>query len=267
MHISALTSYPIKSCAGIGHASIQLTPTGLEGDRSWMLIGPQGRFVSARQFNRMLLIRPQESSQGILIKARGMLDLEIPFPEKDQAVQVEIWKDQLQALDAGDEASQWLSDFLGTDCRLVYGGEATTRKVNAPSAGPDHTVLFADSSPLLIISEASLEALNGKLGESFAMTRFRPNIVITGGAAYAEDGWRRIRIGEVELFEAKPCVRCTLTTIDPVTAMFHPGREPLASLKKLRMLPGEGAVFGKLFIPESTGLLNVGDTLSVTDWV
>ncbi len=90
------------------------------------------------------------------------------------------------------------------------------------------------------------------------MTRFRPNVVVRGAAAWAEDDWvgRRLRLGELTFRVAKPCARCVVTTIDQDTA--EPGKQPLRILAKYRTIGG-GLLFGMNLIPDSSGVLRVGD--------
>src|SRR5262245_41910689 len=105
---------------------------------------------------------------------------------------------------------------------------------------------FADGYPLLLIAEESLADLNTRLAEPLPMNRFRPNVVIRGAAEpYAEDGWSRVAIGEVECSLVKACARCVTTTTDQTTA--ERGAEPLATLARYRRVP-RGVLFGQNLI-------------------
>jgi uncharacterized protein YcbX len=86
------------------------------------------------------------------------------------------------------------------------------------------------------------------------MLRFRPNLVVNGSAAYAEDGWSRIRIGEVEFRVVKGCSRCIMTTLDPLTGERSEDREPLTSLRRYRERDGE-VYFGQNLIACGGGRL------------
>jgi uncharacterized protein YcbX len=124
-------------------------------------------------------------------------------------------------------------------------------------------VSFADGFPLLLISEASLADLNGRLETPVSMRRFRPNLVVDGERAYAEDQWRRIRVGDVEFEGAKNCSRCVFTTIDPDTGVKDPTREPLRTLGGYRRKPQGGVYFGQNLIPRSGGAIHVGDRVEI----
>jgi uncharacterized protein YcbX len=128
----------------------------------------------------------------------------------------------------------------------------------------DDQVAFADGFPLLLIGEASLQDLVQKVGRPLEMLRFRPNLVIEGGAAFAEDGWKRIRIGDVEFRVVKPCSRCILTTIDPQTGERSADREPLATLQKYRA-QADGAMFGQNLVNDSNGQLEVGMPVEILE--
>jgi uncharacterized protein YcbX len=117
----------------------------------------------------------------------------------------------------------------------------------------DHTG-FADGYPILLISEESLEDLNSRLEKPIPMNRFRPNLVVRGCAPFAEDTWKRIQIGEVELGIVKPCPRCVVTTIDKET--LEQKKEPLKTLNTFRRQAGE-VMFGQNVIPLNEGRIEV----------
>ncbi|HEY6787936.1 MAG TPA: MOSC domain-containing protein, partial [Trebonia sp.] len=168
------------------------------------------------------------------------------------------------------EAGQWLSKVAGMDVRLVYLDDPTRRATNPDYSKDGDVVSFADGYPLLLTSEESLERLNEWIADGkhaaegpLPMTRFRPNVVVAGAAAFAEDGWHLVRIGDLRFRVAKPCGRCVLTTVDPDTAVK--GKEPLATLARHRRWDGN-VWFGVNLIPDDPrpdGRLHVGDPVQV----
>jgi uncharacterized protein YcbX len=175
---------------------------------------------------------------------------------------VNIWKSKgVHAIDQGDESAHWLSDWLCVSVRLVHVADGFKRKLNPEYAvsAEDHTG-FADGYPILIISEASLLDLNSKFDSALPMNRFRPNIVVKGSKSFAEDQWKRIRIGDIELALVKPCPRCVVTTIDKET--LAKSKEPLKTLEKYRRHE-LGAIFGMNAIPLSSGRLELGMNVEV----
>ena len=138
------------------------------------------------------------------------------------------------------------------------------RTTQAGYGKDDDQVAFADGFPLLLIGQASLEDLSHKVGRPLEMLRFRPNLVIEGAEAFAEDNWKRIRIGEVEFRVVKPCSRCILTTIDPQTGVRSDDREPFATLQKYRARE-EGAMFGQNLVNDGNGQLEVGMPVTVLE--
>jgi uncharacterized protein YcbX len=179
---------------------------------------------------------------------------------------VAVWKSRFYAAAAGKQADGWLSRFLGRAVRLVYLDDPTRRDVDQDYGAPGDRVSFADGYPLLLTSTGSLEALGRWLTEDghepVPMNRFRPNVVVDGAPPWAEDRWRRIRIGSVSFRVAKPCGRCQVTTIDQMTA--ERGRQPLALLGQRRRF-GKQLVFGQNMIPDGGGSIRVGDPVQVLE--
>lgn len=237
--ITALWVYPVKSCAGVQVQEALLLDTGLEFDRAWMVVDEHGVFVTQREMPRMALIRPQLRYEDMVLRAPGMLALHIAFDRVEAPLRVRVWNDEVNAYDMGPIAAQWFSDFLGAKVRLVRFDPDEKRASSLRwTQGVEALNQFSDGYPLLLLSDASLAALNEKLqaggGAAVAMTRFRPNIVLgdpAGGVAGAwvahdEDRLGELRIdteqGPVRLKPVKPCSRCTIPNIDPLTALSSP---------------------------------------------
>ncbi|MDP7039153.1 MAG: MOSC domain-containing protein [Myxococcota bacterium] len=263
MRLCELHVYPLKSGAGIALNEAFLEARGLQGDRRWLVVDANGRFLSARTHPRMLLIKAIPDEKGLYLSAPGVGKIHVPLPNTAQTLgPVSIWKDTCNALYLSQEADRWLSDFLGTPSHLVYMSDDITRPVNKTDARPGDIVSFADAYPLLLTSKASLVDLNKRLAKPIEMPRFRANLVVDGIEAFAEDKWQRLRLGEIEFDCASPCTRCVLTTIDPLTANKDPQGEPLKTLKTYRQ-NDEGVLFGINLIPRAQGKIRVGDTLEV----
>jgi hypothetical protein len=175
-----------------------------------------------------------------------------------------VWSDSLQVPDAGDAAARWVSDYLQRDCRLVQVPAERARQVDTSYAQPGERVGFADGFPLLLIGQSSLDDLSARVGRPLEMLRFRPNLVIAGSAPYAEDNWKRIRIGSLELRVVKGCSRCIMTTLDPLTGERSADREPLQTLKSFRERDGE-VYFGQNLIAEGQGVLECGMPVEVIE--
>ncbi|MGE8407249.1 MAG: MOSC domain-containing protein [Pseudomonas sp.] len=267
MRLSALYRYPVKSARG---EALQTSPAGrlgLDGDRRWMLVAAENnRFLTQRAFPQMSQLSALYAADGsLLFNAPGMATLQVAVPQADEALRgVTIWRDTLQVPDAGDEAAQWLSTFMGREVRLVYVPEKRTRYLPSGYGENSDRVAFADGFPLLLIGQASLDDLTARVGRPMEMMRFRPNLVIEGSEAFAEDGWKRIRIGEQTFRVVKPCGRCILTTIDPATGERSPDREPFATLMNYRQKEGE-AMFGQNVVADGDGVIEVGMTVTVLE--
>ena len=160
--------------------------------------------------------------------------------------------------------NEWLTEFLGTDCQLLFQHEAFERQVLADHGGaPGDIVGFADQCPILLTTEASLANLNGRMERPVLMNRFRPNLVVNGADAWDEDSWQLIRIGECTFKVNQPCIRCVLTTIDPVSKTKDLDSEPLRTMNTFRKGPDGGVVFGMHITPIGNGVVRLEDPLEV----
>ncbi len=263
LHLSGLYRYLVKSLAGESLERARLDPFGLQMDRRWMLVDREGGFLSQRELPRMVLINPRPTSEGLLLQAPEKTDLEVKRPAlESERFKVRVWNDQCAAQWADPEADAWLSDYLGQACRLVYMPEESVRRVDPRYARPQDRAAFSDGFPLLLISQASLDDLNSRLADPLPMSRFRPNLVVEGCDPYAEDEWRRIRIGDLTLRVVKPCSRCKITTVDPHTG--ETGTEPLKTLAGYRRR-GKQVYFGQNLIHDGPGELALGMPLEVLE--
>ena len=227
--LAALYVYPVKSCGGTAPADALLIETGLEFDRAWMVVDASarlGRFVTQRQVPRMALIQPTLNALDMVLRAPGMLALTVPLGEVGAAVRVTVWNDEVAAYDMGDAAAQWFSDFLGQPLRLVRFDPAHKRLASAQWTGEiEAEAAFSDEYPLLVTSQASHDELNRRIAASGAapvtMQRFRPNLVLDGLDAHGEDHLDEIHFdtpdGPVRLKLVKPCARCSIPDVDPLT--------------------------------------------------
>ena len=250
LRIASLHLYPVKSCAGVSVDESLLIETGFEFDRAWMLVDAAGVFVSQRELPRMALVQPTLKVHEMVLRAPGMLALHIALDAVEKPLRVRVWDDAVAAFDMGDLAAQWFSDFLGRPLRMVrfdpdhkrLSDRRWTGDIEAESA-------FADAFSLLIASTAGLAELNRRLqlaGEApVTMARFRPNIVLDGLDAHGEDHLDEICFdsadGPVKLKLVKPCTRCPIPDIDPVTAT--PGHAVGDALRSYRADPRmDGAI-------------------------
>jgi hypothetical protein len=259
--LSDLIIYPIKSLAGIHLSRWQVTATGFQYDRKWMLIDNQGQFLSQRRLPKMALIKTAITTEHLILSAPNQENLVLSLaPTGGDVIVSTIWHDQCAARSVSPDADKWFSDFLETDCRLVYLPDNVIRPVDTKYAEANDQVGFADGFPFLIISESSLTALNQAMQLDLSMNRFRPNLVIAGCESYAEDSWRNIRIGDVDFKLPKPCSRCAVPTIDPETAQT--GKEPLTTLNRLRKWQNK-IYFGQNAIHNKSGSLTIGDKVQI----
>ncbi|MCU7848588.1 MAG: MOSC domain-containing protein [Candidatus Thiodiazotropha sp. (ex Lucinoma kastoroae)] len=264
IRLTGIHLYPVKSFAGIERQRSQLDNYGLQYDRHWMVVDEQGRFLSQRELSRMALIRVNLAEDGISLTAPGMPDIEVGLPPQTNSSQqqVRVWNDDCMAISADPSANEWLSQFLQHGCRLVTMADGMNRQVDQRYAGPQDRTAFSDGFPLLLTSLESLDDLNGRLPQSMTMVRFRPNLVVSGCNPFAEDEWSLIRIGDIVLRVVKPCSRCTITCVDPLTG--ERGVEPLKTLAGYRR-KGNQVYFGQNLLHQQPGELEVGMSVEILE--
>jgi uncharacterized protein YcbX len=321
LRVRDLYVYPLKSGAGLRVDAVTLDARGFVGDRRWMLIDAEGKFLTQRELPRLALLRAGLADAALQLDAPGMPTLVIPEPDAAASTataaavaaatatittvtattaavaattaaaaaggaastavsvpvpaptpaRVRIWDDACDALEGDPDAARpWLRRFLGLDARLVFAPPGMPRLVDRAYADGDEHVAFTDGFPLLLIGQASLDGLNARLeakgSPALPMNRFRPNIVIDGGDAHAEDGWRRLAIGApdrpLRLDIVKPCARCVITTIEQTTGVA--GKEPLTTLASYRRRGGK-VFFGQNVIHRDAGILRVGDPVRIIE--
>jgi MOSC domain-containing protein len=272
LRVRGLNRFPVKSCRGEQLTRALVEPWGLAGDRRWMIVDSDGVLVTAREYPRLVLARPQLTEVGLRLTHPDLDPIDVATPA-GAAVGVVIWRSALGAVPAADDAHAWFSAIVGKPVRLVYLADPTQRPTNPLYSKTSDRVSLADGYPLLLTTEASLDALNALIATGshakeapLPMIRFRPSVVVAGSpTAWAEDGWRRLRIGAAVFRVVKGCDRCVLTTIHPDTAVK--GREPLATLARHRRWDGK-TWFGVQLIPDTPGAeVAVGDEVEVLDAV
>jgi uncharacterized protein YcbX len=260
MQLSGLSIYPIKSCGGIDLSRAKVERRGLERDRRFMLVDEQGVFVTQRQEGVLARTRLVLRGDTLEVSAPGRAPLSLlAEPRAGQRMRVRVWDDHTEGL-VQPEASSWFSELVGRPLFLVYMPPDVQRAVDPRYAQPTDVVGFADGFPLLLISEASLEELERRLGRAVEMRRFRPNLVVKGALPHAEDEWPRFRVGSIGFRAVKPCARCMITTRDPDSG--ERGLEPLATLAGYRSQDGK-VLFGMNVIPDGEGELRIGDEVAV----
>lgn len=261
MILSDIFIYPVKSLAGIRVSEWEVVETGLKYDRQWMLIDEQGQFLSQRRLPKMALIQTRLTDSELILSAPNSVDFHLPLESKGGAtIQSTVWEDCCDAQHVSNAADSWFSKVLEMPCKLVYLPTETKRGVDLNYANDADRVAFSDGFPFLIVSENSLNALNAELANPVEMARFRPNLVIEGCEAYAEDFWREIQIGKIDFRLPKPCSRCSVPGINPHTAEVT--KEPLTTLSRLRKWQNK-IYFGQNALHNSVGILKVGDNVEI----
>lgn len=261
--LSAINIYPVKSLAGISLTSSKVEERGLEFDRRWMIVDSENIFITQRKTPQMVFINIKIEDQKLIFQHRikKMDQLEISlFEIPEKIISVKIWEDICKAVEYKNEINDWFSEALDINCKLVYMPNSTARKTSIKYYQQSKNVSFADGYPFLIIGEETLNFLNSKLVSPVMMKQFRPNLVFAGGKEHDEDNWKNIKIGQLMFTVVKPCARCVITTIDPVSS--KKGKEPLATLSKYRNVENK-ILFGQNALVHQEGFITIGDKIKL----
>jgi uncharacterized protein YcbX len=244
--LAGLFIYPVKSAAGIASESAVLGPRGLQHDREWMIVDPAGRFVTQREEARLALLQVAIADGELQLSNPQGAGPSVPVDHEGEPREVNVWRAQCAAFDAGEPAAQFLSSWLGRPLRLVRFDARRPRLSNHDwTAGRDVPNQFSDGYPLLVLSQGSVDDLGARVGKPLPVERFRANLVLEGVAPYAEDAAAGLAAGDAQFTLTKACTRCVITTIDQRLGE-RDGEEPLRTLRTYRHDKAlRGVVFGR----------------------
>ena len=263
MKITRLFIYPIKSCAAVEVEQLTFDQNGPVGDRRYMLVDNNGRFLTQRTLPAMAHIYPRIEENVLIVDAEGQPTLRVTgqrAADGGRQLDVSVWKDSLPAQDCGDEAAAWFEAVLGRACRLVQLSDNTQRQVNRKYAEAGEWVGFADGYPLLVTTEESLDVLSQAVGRPLDMLRFRPNIVLAGAPAFAEQTWQALNSENGGLIKiTKPCERCVIPTRDIATQQRE--GDMLAVMKQHCLIDGK-IIFGQNALARKVSQLTIGELLT-----
>ena len=275
--LSGIYVHPIKSCRAVACDTATVSTIGLHGDRIWQVVDAEDRGVTQRRHRVLATVQPElHDDGGLSLTAADRPTIEVGPPGPRSTTVKSHFGVPVPACDAGDEAAAWFSDLTGEAVRLVamvsecgwrLPGDLDVFGQNAP---------FSDAAPVLVTAESSLTWLCERASEPFGMDRFRPNLVVSNTAAWAEDTWQTFTVGDAELRAAAPWPRCEIPQIDQTTSDRH--REPAKVLKRHRwctQAPTFAGEFRRIIegsslfgigcsIGPSGATLRVGDEVTVT---
>jgi hypothetical protein len=266
LRVRGLFRYPVKSLRGKALERSTVDRIGLAGDRHWLVVDRDNRFLTIRQEPAMTQVDVDVTETGIVLRHEKFGEAAVSLPGKDaETLLVTVWRDTVPALLAGPAGAELLSSVIGREVRLVHMSEPESRPVDARFGLPGDFTSFSDAFPLLLTTTVSLDDLNHRLEDAIEMARFRPNIVVDGDAAWGEDSWKTIRIRDAIFRIAKPCGRCVVTTRDPRTGKQIDPTEPLATLGRFHRAADGAIIFGQNLIPEALGEIRIGDPVEIIE--
>ncbi|XP_001648334.2 mitochondrial amidoxime-reducing component 1 [Aedes aegypti] len=266
--INEIYVFPIKSCAPIRMSRVKCSDLGpqrnMMRDRIFMVTNLEGKWVTARQKPKMVLIQPQfdDGYKQMTLSAPGMDDITIPVGAlfEQKPIKGVVWGETVPTVDCGDEVAKWLSTYLlekPEGYRLRFYPLDKTSRVKSD----DDSGALQDETSYMLFNTATVEDLNTRLDKKVSVLQFRPNFVVKGPPAYAEDDWRWVKIGSTVFKYVKPCLRCVFTNIDPEKGSSSVEGQPLKTLKSYRRKPefGEAPAFGIHLGLRVPGEVSLGD--------
>lgn len=264
--ISGLYIYPVKSLGGISLDTVELTDRGFRYDRRWLLVDENNQFLTQRKHTQMALLQAAIADDGIEVYKKNNPSERIKFPfvtENKPGENVTIWDDVCEAVEVSKEVSQWFTDALAMNCKLMFMPDDSLRNIDPRYALDDNDITsFSDAYPVMLIAKESLDDLNERLDEKLPMNRFRPNLVIEGLEPYEEDWIKHFSVNAIDFFGVKLCSRCVLTTVNQQTGIK--GKEPLKTLATYRSL-NNNIYFGQNIIYKGKGTIATGDKVIVIE--
>lgn len=258
-----LRIHPVKGAQGFDVDEMEFDETGPHLDRRWMVVRPDGRFVSQRDTHELATVQATVAGGDLVLRAPGAEGVAVPVAPEGRRIRVQVWDSVLSVASVSPAADAWISAVLGCPRRLVHIGEADVRHTD-PAYAAGHRVGFADGYPALLVSQGSVDELARRVGRKIPMERFRPNILVGGDEPHEEDTWRRFTIGAMPFSGVKLCTRCKVTTLDQTSGVRDSDREPLRTLATYRHLKDK-VYFGLNVIHHGTERIRTGDPVEPLD--
>ena len=72
MKVTAIYHYPIKSCGAVALDATELDGSGVHNDRRFMLVAPDGAFLSQARHPRLSLVHPKLHGDVLDVTASEM---------------------------------------------------------------------------------------------------------------------------------------------------------------------------------------------------
>jgi len=265
--ISDIFIYPVKSTGGLLCKTATVYKEGLAYDRRWAIVDAEMNILTAREHPELFAIQTSFTKSTLDIHIPGSAPVAVPLrPDVKNLIAVKIFDTPVSGNHVSLTADKLMSDYLGVPCQLIFMDEDCERIMKPIyGGGPEDKVSYADSAPIMLVSDGSLQELNSRLAFRIGMQNFRPNIVVSGCNAYEEDGWKVIKIGEVVFDINEKCRRCVMTTIDPDTGLRNNDQEPLRTLATYKRHSRGGVSFGVTLIPRNTGTIRQGDHIEIVE--
>lgn len=261
--VTGLHIYPVKSCRGINLNELIINERGPQYDRQWMIVDDQNKFLTLRTLSKLAEIKTSIQGSFLHLYAGSNKILVNTTEPCDQVEEVTVHNDSLMAGVENKSINEALSDFLERSVKLVRYQKESFRELKEAATSSVKETMFADARPILLVNEASMRDLNSKLSEASSFERFRPNIIIDGLPAYAEDNIKEIKIGDVLFQNPKLCSRCSIVTQNVETGQVV-SKETMKILSQERKkLQNNKVYFGVYLTPANTGVIHKGDSVSI----
>lgn len=259
--LKSIHIYPIKSMQGLALQTAEIDSTGLKNDRIALVTKLDGTFITARTYPALLSIQVEIDAEKIMLHLPNATIMPVYFSEFEiKKEPTEVWGSHFSSSIAPTKVNQLLSEFLNEAVQLRWIGEISDRFVQNKPTVP---LACADGAPYLLLNQASFDFLQAKCPEKLIIERFRGNLIIDDASPFIEDEWSEIKIGDILFDVIKPCDRCIMTTIDPITQQFSKNKEPLSTLRHFRQDAAGDIDFGMMLLARNQGTIKVNDPVTI----
>jgi uncharacterized protein len=200
-HVAESWLYPVKSLQGVRVDHLDVTASGIAGDRHWGIVDDaSGKVLSAKRVPALLDAVVDAAGTRLTLPDGTTVATDDPRVHRV----LSEWLGQPVALRAS-------ADSNGLSYEMTFDPPDDGAEVFAI---PVPSGTFVDLAPVHLLTSATLAGCaSARPDLDFDIRRFRPNLVIdVAGEPFVEDSWvgRTVAIGEVELTVTQPTVRCAM---------------------------------------------------------
>jgi uncharacterized protein YcbX len=246
--------------AGMDVSEAYCLKSGFKYDREWMLLDTNNQMITQRENPKLALFKPNIVDDVLQIEYhKNFIKIPLDYFQKSDEIETKIWEDIAVTQQVSEESNEWFSRMLEQEVKFVKIKTGSRKHLNAKTKQPIE-VSLADGYPYLFLGTKSIELLSKNHGADVAHNRFRANVIYETNLPHEEDNLQNFKIGNLDFINIKPCVRCSMVTIDQQTAEADKSiNKTLATYRKFE----NKVFFGTNAIVNKEGVIKVGDKIVI----